>query len=91
MPLSAPTLLSAAVIDHRPANGSGSCARCRESLGLASLKMGDVWYCSSSCAEGRVTASPRRVRVPESWLYARPRRYFRKRQPKELQSAKLVD
>jgi hypothetical protein len=89
--MSASSLLSAAVIDHRPANGSGSCARCGESLGLASLKQGELWYCSSSCAVGRVSASPREPRVPEAWLYARPRRHFRKRQPKELQSAKLVD
>ncbi|MGI9591848.1 MAG: hypothetical protein ACR2P8_10815 [Myxococcota bacterium] len=76
------------MIDHRPANGSGSCARCRDSLGLASVKRGEVWYCSSSCAEGRVSATPRKIRVPEPWLYARPRRHYRKRQPKELRSTK---
>lgn len=29
---------------------------------------------------------PRSVAVPEVWLYARPRRFFGKRQPKELNS-----
>jgi len=52
------------------------------------MKLGDAWFCSSSCAEGRVSASPRQDRVPEAWLYARPRRFFRKRLPKELQSTK---
>ena len=74
-------------IDHRPANGGGSCARCEDSLGLASLKVGDVWYCSSACAEGRRSTTRRHFRVPEPWLYARPRRFFRKRQPKELKSS----
>ncbi len=30
-------------------------------------------------------AAPRRSEVPEHWLYPRPRRFYRKRQPKELQ------
>jgi hypothetical protein len=76
------------VIDHKPASGGGSCARCGASLGLASLKRDGVWYCSTACAEGRVSATPRHVRVPEAWLYARPRRHFRKRAPKELRSTR---
>jgi hypothetical protein len=71
-------------IDLRPANGGGSCARCREALGLASLKVADRWYCSTSCADGRAPAEPRPPAVPEDWLYARPRRFFRARRPKEL-------
>jgi hypothetical protein len=75
------------MIDHRPANGGGSCAHCNASLGLASLKVDGVWYCSSACADGRVPSAPREPRVPESWLYARPRRFFRRRRPKELRSS----
>ena len=74
--------------DHRPISGSGSCARCLETLGLASLKRGGVWYCSSGCAEGRVSGEPRKAQVPEEWLTARPRRFFRARAPKELRAAK---
>jgi hypothetical protein len=76
------------VIDQRPASGGGSCARCRASLGLASQKRNGSWYCSSACAEGRVSAAPRAPRVPEPWLYARPRRFFGARAPKELRSTR---
>ena len=79
------------MIDQRPANGGGSCARCRASLGLASLKRDGVWYCGSACAEGRVSTTPRESRVPETWLYARPRRFFRRRAPKELRSTRPGD
>jgi len=75
------------VIDHRPALGSGSCARCRDSLDLASLRVGEVWYCSSACAEGRVAAERSAPSVPEPWLYARPRRFFGARKPKELKGS----
>jgi hypothetical protein len=75
-------------IDHRPADGAGSCARCRGRLGLASLKRNGRWYCSSACAEGRVRVQPRQVAVPEPWLYARPRRHFAGRRPKELNSTR---
>jgi hypothetical protein len=74
------------MVDHRPANGGGSCARCRDALGLASVKLGDRWYCSTSCADGRVPVEPRPPAVPEDWLYGRPRRFFRARRPKELRS-----
>jgi len=71
-------------IDHRPSNGAGSCAHCGASLTLASMKVNGVWYCSTSCADGRTVPGARAFRVPEPWLYARPRRYFRGRRPKEL-------
>ena len=77
-----------AVIDHRPANGAGSCPRCRGSLGLASLKVNGRWYCSTGCAEGRVGGEARTAAVPEAWLYARPRRFFGRRRPKELKSTR---
>jgi hypothetical protein len=76
----------APVIDHRPALGGGSCARCRASLDLASLEVGGIWYCSSACAQGRVVTEPTPPSVPEPWLYARPRRFFRARKPKELKA-----
>ena len=71
-------------IDHRPANGGGSCPTCGDSLNLASIKRGDTWYCSAACADGRTSAAPRAESVPEPWLYARPRRFFKRRKPKEL-------
>ncbi len=74
-------------MDRRVSNGGGSCACCRGSLGLASLKRKGLWYCSSACAQGRPEAEPRAARVPEHWLYARPRRFFRARKPKELRSS----
>ncbi len=73
------------MIEQRPA--SGSCARCRASLGLASLKRAEAWYCSPACAEGRPTGVPRRRDVPEGQLYAVPRRFFGVRKPKELRCA----
>jgi hypothetical protein len=75
------------MIDHRPIVGSGSCARCRDRLDLAAVKVGDVWYCSTACAEGRVAAERTTPSVPEPWLYARPHRFFRARKPKELRAA----
>jgi len=72
-------------IERVVASGGGSCARCRGSLGLVSLKVAGTWYCDAACAEGR-GARPREPGVPESWLYARPRRFFRPRRPKELKT-----
>jgi hypothetical protein len=69
-------------IERRPS--SGSCAHCRASLGLASVGVGDRWYCSTACAEGRPKVTERPTAVPEAWLYNRPRRFFRPRAPKEL-------
>ena len=74
------------MVERRPANGGGSCARCRASLTLASVEAGGRWYCSSACAEGHASV-PRPPAVPEPWLYARPRRFFHARRPKELRSA----
>lgn len=62
---------------------SGSCLRCRRALGLASVKVRGHWYCSVACAEGR-RPPDRPPAVPEPALYARPRRFFRKRVPREL-------
>ncbi len=50
--------------------------------------MRGVWYCGSDCAHGRDGAEPRQPRVPEPWLYARPRRFYRARKPKELKSTR---
>jgi len=75
------------MVEHRPANGGGSCARCLASLNLASQEVEGRWYCSSACAEGRTDPAPRAPGVPEPWLYARPRRFFGARRPKELRSA----
>jgi hypothetical protein len=74
------------MVERRVANGGGSCARCRASLSLASVEAGGRWYCSNACAEGRANV-PRPPAVPEPWLYARPRRFFSARRPKELRSA----
>jgi hypothetical protein len=74
-------------IDRRPSNGAGSCARCAASLTLASMKVNGVWFCSTACADGRRAPEKPDFRVPEPWLYVRPRRYFRRRRPKELRSA----
>jgi hypothetical protein len=71
-------------IDRRPANGAGSCARCGASLTLASMEVNGFWFCSTACADGRVAPEERDFRVPEPWLYARPRRHFFRRRPKEL-------
>jgi hypothetical protein len=75
-------------LDQRPA--SGSCTACLAALGLASLKRGDRWYCSTACAEGRPEEGERRPVVPEPWLYVRPRRFFKRRQPRELRSSKAT-
>jgi len=87
LPIGSTSLPYARVIDHRPILGNGSCARCGGCLDLASLKLGDAWYCSSACAQGRVSAERAEPSVPETWLYARPRRFFRARKPKELKGS----
>jgi hypothetical protein len=59
--------------------------RCQRSLGLSSVKRGDAWYGSVACAEGRICPFDTRApAVPEPALYARPRRFFARREPKEL-------
>ena len=73
-------------MDHVPA--SGSCIRCQRSLGLVSVKLNDHWYCTASCAEGGPpTPEVGAQAVSEAALYARPRRYFRSRMPKELRAS----
>ncbi len=73
------------MIEQRPA--TGSCARCRASLGLASVKRGVDWYCRPACAEGRPADVPSPRAVPEHRLYPVPRRFYRARKPKELRCA----
>ncbi|MEN8182775.1 MAG: hypothetical protein ABFS46_09590 [Myxococcota bacterium] len=80
---SEPTL--PALMEHRPA--TGSCARCRASLGLAAVKAREAWYCCTACAEGR-RAVPRPLSVPEARLYGRPQRFYRARRPKELRGTR---
>lgn len=59
--------------------------RCLRSLGLSSVKVRGEWYGSASCAEGGVCPLDRQEpAVSEQALYARPRRFFRHRAPKEL-------
>jgi hypothetical protein len=74
-------------MDRVPASGSGSCARCQRQLDLASVKVQGVWYCSAVCAEGGVATLEPESSVPEPALYARPRRHFRSRLPKELKAS----
>jgi len=69
---------------------SSSCPRCQRALDLAAVEAGCTWYCSSACAEGR-TGEPAPRRVAESWLTNRPRRFHRRRMPKELRSAQGRD
>ena len=76
------------MIDLRPASGGGSCAHCGASLGLASLKVKDVWYCSSGCSEERIASVALSVRCPELGLYTRPWRYSNRRKPRELRSTR---
>jgi len=67
---------------------AGSCARCGRALGLASAKVGERWYGNSACAGGG--ACPLDERAPdvaEAALFGRPRRFFRRRRPKELLSS----
>jgi len=70
-------------IDRVPA--SGSCVRCGRALGLASAEVDGRWYGNEDCATGG--PCPLDVRPPavdEPALYARPRRFMRRRAPKEL-------
>jgi hypothetical protein len=72
------------VVELRPANGGGSCARCQAALDLASVRSGDRWYCSPACAQGRPLGAGPDLLVAEARLYHRPRRFFGRRAPKEL-------
>jgi hypothetical protein len=63
----------------------GSCRRCQRALGLASVKRDGEWYGSVACAEGGdCPLDVRDPEVDEAALYSRPRRFFRRRAPKEL-------
>jgi hypothetical protein len=43
------------------------------------------WYGTATCAQdGECPLENREPSVPEAALYSRPRRFFRRRQPKEL-------
>jgi hypothetical protein len=63
-------------------SATGSCARCRAALDLASVRVGDLWYCRASCAAG--DNARRTPAVSELALINRPRRYYDARAPKEL-------
>ena len=65
---------------------SSSCPRCQRALNLAAVEAAGTWYCSGACAQGR-SVEPEPGRVAESWLTNRPRRFHRRRMPKELRSA----
>jgi hypothetical protein len=66
-------------------SATGSCARCRAELDLASVRVGDAWYCRSSCAEGETARRP--AGITAEALINRPRRYFSRRDAKELRRA----
>ena len=76
-------------VDVRPQ--SGSCARCRRSLDLASVKVNGQWYGNEACARGGpCPLETRSLTVPEPWLTVRPQRFFRRRKPKELRGSHSV-
>jgi len=67
---------------------SGSCARCGRALDLASAEVEGLWYGNVACATGGpCPLEAREPAVAESALYARPRRFMRRRAPKELRRA----
>jgi len=73
----------AAMTDRVPA--SGSCVRCQRALGLMAAKVDGAWYGTEACALGdECPLESRAPEVAETALFSRPRRYFRRRQPKEL-------
>ena len=53
--------------------------------GLTAAKVDGKWYGTVTCAEGgECPLENRAPSVPEAALYCRPRRFFRRRRPKEL-------
>lgn len=70
------------MIDERPS--CGSCPVCHGPLDLTAIASRGVWYCSTACADGRSQRDAPPLLVPEPRLYARPRRFFGSRRPKEL-------
>jgi hypothetical protein len=74
------------LIEHVPA--SGSCVRCGRALGLASAQVDGRWYGNAACAlDGECPLDERAPAVAETQLYPRPRRYMRRRRPKELRGS----
>jgi hypothetical protein len=63
-------------------SATGSCTRCRATLDLASVRVGDAWYCRLACSAGEAVHRP--AEVEEEALINRPRRHFAQRDPKEL-------
>jgi hypothetical protein len=63
-------------------SATGSCTRCRAELDLASVRVGDVWFCRAACASGETTQ--RAAAVAEEALINRPRRRYASRAAKEL-------
>jgi hypothetical protein len=47
------------------------------------VKQGESWFCRASCAAGDPAE---KARVTELAITNRPRRYFRRRAPKELRA-----
>ncbi|HEY8121809.1 MAG TPA: hypothetical protein VII78_10860 [Myxococcota bacterium] len=66
-------------------SATGSCARCRAELDLASVRVGDAWYCRAACAEGETARRP--AAIAAEALINRPRRHFARRDAKELRRA----
>jgi hypothetical protein len=63
-------------------SATGSCTRCRAPLDLASVRVGDAWYCRAACASGESAQRP--PAVGEEALINRPRRHYGRREAKEL-------
>jgi hypothetical protein len=72
-------------------SATGSCVRCGRALDLASAKVDGKWYGRAVCARGGPcpldARAPQRPTVSERTLINRPRRFFRRRAPKELRRA----
>ena len=67
---------------------SGSCVRCGRALDLASAQVNGSWYGNLECAlGGECPLDDRPPAVDERQLYPRPRRFMRRRLPKELRAA----
>jgi hypothetical protein len=63
-------------------SATGTCTRCRAELDLASVRVGDAWFCRAACAAGEtVTRTPA---VESEALINRPRRYYGRRDAREL-------
>ena len=63
-------------------SATGSCARCRAELDLASVRLGDAWYCRAACAAGENALQA--PAVEGEALINRPRRHYGPRYAKEL-------